>query len=74
MLTQKNLFFEHVQQKFSLRVLFSLFCQIFCHFQPGVAYESLAYKKRVYSEILVCDFIKKMKLWQVFSCEFFETF
>ena len=30
---QKSLFFEHVCQKFSLRVLIN-----FCQFQPGVAY------------------------------------
>ena len=33
-------------RKFSLRVLLS-FCLIFCQFQPGVAYKSVAYKKRV---------------------------
>ena len=32
------------QQKFSLRVLFGFFL-IFCHFQSGVAYKSVAYKK-----------------------------
>ena len=34
-------------------------CLIFCHFQPGVAYKSVAYKKSVYfhifSEILIAD-------------------
>ena len=33
-------------QKFSLRVLLS-FRLIFCQFQPGVAYKSVAYKKSV---------------------------
>ena len=32
-------------QKFSLRVLLSL-CLIFCQFQPGAAYKSIAYKKK----------------------------
>ena len=32
------------QQNFSLRVLLRI-CLNFCHFQPGVAYESVAYKK-----------------------------
>ena len=40
-----NLFFEHVCQKFSLSVLLS-FCLVFCQFQPGVAYESVASKKK----------------------------
>ena len=43
-LTQKNPFFGHVFQKFSLGVLLSI-CLIFCQFQPGVAYKSVAYKK-----------------------------
>ena len=43
-LIQNNFCFGHVCQKFSLRVLLS-FCLIFCQFQPGVAYESIAYKK-----------------------------
>ena len=34
-------------QKFSLRVLLS-FCFIFCQFQPGVPYKSVAYKKSVH--------------------------
>ena len=46
-LTQKNLFFGHVCQKFSLRVLLK-FCLRFYQFQPGVAYKSVAYKKSVY--------------------------
>ena len=46
-LRQKNLSFEHVSQKFSLRVLLS-FCLIFRKFQPGVAYKSVAYKKSMY--------------------------
>ena len=46
-------FLEHVllilsdnvdELKFSLRVLLSI-CLIFCQFQPGVAYKSIAYKK-----------------------------
>ena len=40
-----NLFFGHVCQKFSPRVLLS-FCLIFCQFQAGVAYKSVAYKKK----------------------------
>ena len=32
------------RQMFSLRVLLSI-CLIFCQFQPGVAYKSVAYKK-----------------------------
>ena len=32
-------------KKFSLRVLLSI-CLVFCRFQPGVAYESVAYKKK----------------------------
>ena len=43
-LIQTNLFFGHVYQKFSLRVLFSLLLN-FCRFQPGVPYQSVAYKK-----------------------------
>ena len=46
-LTQKTLFFGHVCQKFSLRV-WPTFCLIFCQFQPGVTYKSVAYKKSVY--------------------------
>ena len=34
-------------QKFSVRVLLK-FCLIFCHFQLGVPYKSVAYKKSVY--------------------------
>ena len=44
-LIQTNLFFGHICQKFSLRVLLS-FCLTFWQFQPGVAYKSVAYKKR----------------------------
>ena len=43
-LIQTNLFFGHVCQKFGVRVLLS-FCLNFCQFQPGVAVESVAYKK-----------------------------
>ena len=32
-------------QKLSLRVLLSI-CLIFCQFHPGVAYKSVAYKKK----------------------------
>ena len=40
------------KQKFSLRVLLR-FCMIFCQFQPGVAYKSVAYiKKRVIEKIV----------------------
>ena len=44
-LRQKDLFFGHVCQKFSLSVLLS-FCLIFCQFQPGGGYKSVAYKKK----------------------------
>ena len=33
------------QEKFSLRVLLSI-CLILCHFQPGLAYKSVTYKKK----------------------------
>ena len=46
-LIQTNLFFRHVCQKFSIKVLLS-FCLNFCKFQPGVAYKSVVYKKSVY--------------------------
>ena len=50
-LKQKNLFFGNVCQKFSLRVLLS-FCLNFCQFQPGVAYNSVAFlKKRLNEQI-----------------------
>ena len=52
-LMQTNLFFRHVCQKFSLRVLLS-FCLIFCKFQPGVAYKSVAYKKKACTNNLFC--------------------
>ena len=48
-LIQNNFCFGHTCQKFSLRVLLS-FCLIFCQFQPGVAYKSIAYKKGVQPE------------------------
>ena len=44
-LTQANLFIGHVCQKFSLRVLLNFYLT-FCQFQPGVAYKSVAYKKK----------------------------
>ena len=40
--------------KFSLRVLLNI-CSIFCQFQPGFAYKSVAYKTSVYS-----NFVKKI--------------
>ena len=43
-LKQARSFFRKFCQKFSFMVLRS-FCLIFCKFQPGVAYESAAYKK-----------------------------
>ena len=43
---QTNLFLGHICQKFSLRVLLSS-CLIFCQFQPGIAYKSVAYKNSV---------------------------
>ena len=46
-LTKKNLFFGQVCQKFSLGVFLS-FCLIFCQFQAGFAYKSVAYKKSMY--------------------------
>ena len=42
-LRQKNVFFGHVCQKFSFRVLLS-FCLIFCQFEPGVACKSVNWK------------------------------
>ena len=39
-------------QQFSLRVLLSI-CLSFCRFQPGVAYRSVAYKKRRVAELRV---------------------
>ena len=51
---QPNLFFGHVCQKFSLRVLLS-FCLNFCQFQPGVTYKSVAYKK-------ICITVSQMKI------------
>ena len=45
-LIQTNLFFRYVCQKLSLSVLLRI-CLIFCQFQPGVAYKSIAYKKSV---------------------------
>ena len=44
-LIQTNLFFGHVCQKSSPRVLIR-FCLIFCQFQCGVSYKSVAYKKK----------------------------
>ena len=46
---QANLFFGHVRQRFSLRVLLS-FCLIYGQIlQPDVAYKSVAYiEKRVF--------------------------
>ena len=39
-------------QKFSLRVFLSI-CLIFCQFQPGIAYKSVAYKKACISFALI---------------------
>ena len=51
-LRHKNLFFGHACQKFSLKVLLSFFL-VFCQYQPGVAYKSVAYiKKNAYRTIL----------------------
>ena len=49
LLTQINLFFGHVCQKFSLRVLLSFYLIFFFffQFQPDVTYKSVAYKKSV---------------------------
>ena len=44
--TKKLVFFGHVCQKFSLRVLLSFFLN-FYQSQPGVAYKSVVYKKSV---------------------------
>ena len=46
-LTQKNLFFGYVCQKFSLKVLLSFYL-IFSQFQLGVAYNDIAHKKSIY--------------------------
>ena len=57
-LIHTNLFFGHVCQKFSLRVLFS-FCLNFCQCQASVAYKSVAYKKkRVVTETFISWFHK----------------
>ena len=50
---QTNLFFGHVRQKFSLKVLLN-FCLILGQFQPDVAYKSVAYiKKRVFQYFFI---------------------
>ena len=57
-------------QKFSLRVLLS-FCLIFCHFQLGLAYKSVAYKKSVYLQILevsISMFPLNSLINKMFSC------
>ena len=41
---QSWFYFRFVSFQFSVRVLLS-FCLIFCQFQPGVTYKSVAYKK-----------------------------
>ena len=56
-MTQTNLFFGHFCPKFSLRVLLS-FCLIFYQFQSGVAYKSVAYKKKRVYEISTFEFVK----------------
>ena len=48
-LTQKSLFFGHVCQNFSLRMLLS-FCLNFLRFQPNVAYK----KACIWMPMLVC--------------------
>ena len=50
---QTNLFVGHICQKFCLRVLLS-FCLIFCQFQPGVPYKSVAYKKNRVKHVKKC--------------------
>ena len=45
------------QQKFSLGVLLS-FCLIFCQFQAGVAYESVAYKNACIAASSICKVLK----------------
>ena len=54
-LTHKNLFFGHVYQTFSLRVLLS-FCINLCQFPPAIAYKSVAYKQR---KAFSCNALKK---------------
>ena len=50
MITWMKMWAIFKSQKFSLRVLLSIRL-IFCQFQPGVAYKSVAYKKKhVFSE------------------------
>ena len=52
LLIQANFFFEHVCQKFSLRLLLSFFlnfCLNFCQFQPGVACHACLH----YSSVLI---------------------
>ena len=52
--------FRHFCQNFSLRVLLS-FCLIFCQFELGVAYKSVAYKKagKLLTDIACGKFVKK---------------
>ena len=54
-LTQKNLFFGHICQKFNLRVLLR-FCLILCQFQSDMAYDSVAYKQKTACS---CNVLKK---------------
>ena len=49
-LKQTHFLFGRFCEKFSIRVMLG-FCLIFCQFQPGVAYESMAYTKKVCSNI-----------------------
>ena len=50
-------------QKFSLRVLPSI-CLIFCQFQPGVVYKSVAY---IYKKACI-DFYSHTGVWEMSGC------
>ena len=52
-------------EKFSLRVLLSI-CLIFCQFQPGVAYKSVAYKNMYIHASLYKTYLDKLD--KLISC------
>ena len=53
-MAQINLFFGHVCQRFDLRCCLALL--IFCQFQPGVAYKSVAFSKKKKKSVNVYSF------------------
>ena len=52
------------KRKFSLRVLRSSYL-VFCQFQPGVTYTSVAYKKRVLCVAGIIVLLDKNSLWKL---------